>query len=54
MLHELDLSSAKRRIVAFIKRKVEESQARAVLGISGGIDSLSPRTSAWRRSAAGA
>jgi NAD+ synthase len=37
---ELDLSSAKRRILAFIKRKVEESQAEgAVLGISGGIDS---------------
>ncbi|MDA4136450.1 MAG: NAD+ synthase [Thaumarchaeota archaeon] len=37
---ELDLSSARRRIVAFIKRKVEESQAEgAVLGISGGIDS---------------
>jgi NAD+ synthase len=37
---ELDLSSARRRIVAFIKRKVEESQADgAVLGISGGIDS---------------
>ena len=37
---ELDLSSAKRRIVSFIKRKVEESQAEgAVLGLSGGIDS---------------
>ncbi len=37
---ELDLSSARRRVVAFIKRKVEESQAEgAVLGISGGIDS---------------
>lgn len=37
---DLDLSSARRRIVAFIKRKVEESQADgAVLGISGGIDS---------------
>jgi len=37
---ELDLSSARRRIIAFIKRKVEESQADgAVLGISGGIDS---------------
>lgn len=37
---ELDLSSAKRSIIAFIKRKVEESQADgAVLGISGGIDS---------------
>jgi NAD+ synthase len=37
---DLDLSSARRRIVSFIKRKVEESQAEgAVLGISGGIDS---------------
>jgi NAD+ synthase len=37
---ELDLSSARRRIIAFVKRKVEESQADgAVLGISGGIDS---------------
>ena len=37
---ELDLSSARRRIVSFIKRKVEESQADGVvLGISGGIDS---------------
>ena len=37
---ELDLSSARRKIVSFIKRKVEESQAEgAVLGISGGIDS---------------
>jgi NAD+ synthase len=37
---EFDLTSAKRRIIAFIKRKVEESQAEgAVLGISGGIDS---------------
>ena len=37
---ELDLSSARRRIVPFIKRKVGESQADgAVLGISGGIDS---------------
>jgi NAD+ synthase len=37
---ELDLSSVRRRVVAFIKRKVEESQAEgAVLGISGGIDS---------------
>jgi len=37
---ELDLSSAKRRIASFIKRKVEESMADgAVLGISGGIDS---------------
>ncbi len=37
---ELDHSSVKRRIVSFIKKKVEESQAEgAVLGISGGIDS---------------
>ena len=37
---ELDLSSARRRIVSFIKRKVKESQADgAVLGLSGGIDS---------------
>jgi NH3-dependent NAD+ synthetase len=37
---DLDRSSVKRRIVSFIKRKVEESQAEgAVLGISGGIDS---------------
>jgi NAD+ synthase len=37
---ELDLSSARRRIVSFIKRKVEESQTDgAVLGISGGVDS---------------
>jgi NAD+ synthase len=37
---ELDLTSAKRRIISFIKRKVEESQAEgAVLGVSGGIDS---------------
>ena len=37
---ELDLSSARRRVVSFIKRKVEESQADgAVLGLSGGIDS---------------
>jgi NAD+ synthase len=37
---ELDLSSARRNIVSFIKRKVEEGQADgAVLGISGGIDS---------------
>jgi NAD+ synthase len=37
---DLDLSSAKRSIIAFIKRKVEESQTDGVvLGISGGIDS---------------
>ena len=37
---EFDLTSAKRRIIAFIKRKVEESEAEgAILGISGGIDS---------------
>ncbi len=37
---ELDLSSARRRVVSFIKKKVEESEAEgAVLGISGGIDS---------------
>lgn len=37
---ELNLSSARRRIVSFIKKEVEESQAEgAVLGISGGIDS---------------
>jgi NAD+ synthase len=37
---EFDLTSAKRRIITFIKRKVEESQAEgAILGISGGIDS---------------
>ncbi len=37
---ELDLSSVKRRIVSFIKRKVEDSQAEgAVIGLSGGIDS---------------
>jgi NH3-dependent NAD+ synthetase len=37
---ELDLSSAKRRIASFIKKKVEESMTDgAVLGISGGIDS---------------
>ena len=37
---ELDHSSVKRKIVSFIKKKVEESQAEgAVLGISGGIDS---------------
>jgi NH3-dependent NAD+ synthetase len=37
---ELDLSSAKRRIVAFIKKRVEVGQADgAVVGLSGGIDS---------------
>ncbi len=37
---ELDLSHAKRAIVSFIKRKVQESEADgAVLGLSGGIDS---------------
>jgi NAD+ synthase len=37
---EFDHSSVKRRVVSFIKKKVEESQAEgAVLGISGGIDS---------------
>jgi NAD+ synthase len=37
---ELDLSSARRTIVSFIKRKVEESQTDgAVLSISGGIGS---------------
>lgn len=37
---ELDLSSARKKIVSFIKRKVEESQSEGVvLGISGGIDS---------------
>lgn len=37
---ELDISAARRRIVSFIKRKVEESQADGtVIGISGGIDS---------------
>ncbi len=37
---ELDLTSARRRIVSFIKRKVEDSQADgAVIGLSGGIDS---------------
>jgi NAD+ synthase len=37
---ELDLSSARRTIVSFIKRKVEETQTDgAVLGLSGGIDS---------------
>ena len=37
---ELDLSSARRRIVSFIKRQVEESQTDGVvIGLSGGIDS---------------
>jgi NAD+ synthase len=37
---ELDLAHARRTIVSFIKRKVEESETDgAVLGISGGIDS---------------
>ena len=37
---DLDLASAKRSIISFIKRKVEESQTDGVvLGISGGIDS---------------
>jgi len=37
---ELDISSARRKVVAFIKRKVEESETEGVvLGISGGIDS---------------
>jgi NAD+ synthase len=37
---DLDISSARRKIVSFIKRKVEESQSEGiVLGISGGIDS---------------
>ncbi len=37
---DLDLSTAKRRIVSFIKRKVAGSHAEGVvLGISGGIDS---------------
>ena len=37
---DLDLSAVRRRVVTFIKRKVDESQAEgAVLGISGGIDS---------------
>lgn len=37
---ELDLSGARRRIVSFIKKEVEESQAEgAVIGLSGGIDS---------------
>ena len=37
---ELDLSSARRTIVKFIKRKVEQSETEgAVIGLSGGIDS---------------
>ncbi len=37
---ELDISSARRRVVSFIKKEVEDCQADgAVLGISGGIDS---------------
>jgi NAD+ synthase len=37
---EVDLGVAKRRIVSFIKRKVEEAETDgAVVGISGGIDS---------------
>jgi NAD+ synthase len=37
---ELDLSTARKRIVSFIKRKVEESETDgAVIGLSGGIDS---------------
>jgi len=37
---ELDLRSAKKAIVSFVKRKVEEAEAEGiVLGISGGIDS---------------
>lgn len=37
---ELDISSAKRKIISFIKQKVEESGTDGtVLGISGGIDS---------------
>ncbi len=37
---EIELPSAKRTIVSFIKRQVEESQTDgAVLGLSGGIDS---------------
>lgn len=36
----LDLSDAKRKIVSFVKNKIEESQTDGVvLGISGGIDS---------------
>jgi NAD+ synthase len=37
---ELDIVSAKKKIIAFIKRKVEESDAEGgVIGLSGGIDS---------------
>jgi len=37
---DLDLSTARKTIVSFIKRKVEESQTDgAVIGLSGGIDS---------------
>ena len=37
---EIDLSSARRRVVSFIKKKVEEGEAEgAVIGLSGGIDS---------------
>jgi NAD+ synthase len=37
---DLDLSSVRRRIVSFIKQRVEDSQAEGVvIGISGGIDS---------------
>jgi NAD+ synthase len=37
---ELDLVSARKRVVEFIKRKVDDSQAEGgVIGLSGGIDS---------------
>jgi NAD+ synthase len=37
---KLDLASSRKKIVSFIRRKVEESQSEGVvLGISGGIDS---------------
>ena len=37
---ELNLTTARRKIVSFIKKSVEVSQAEGVvLGISGGIDS---------------
>jgi NAD+ synthase len=37
---DLDLTAVKRKVVSFVKRKVEESQTDGVvLGISGGIDS---------------